>query len=242
VQKSVPTLESVPTLLIDPAVLFREGLRRILVEAGFPLLWCDGHPPAGQLPDLPEQSAPLLIFGGEIEAAMAQVSVAKRIYPSALVVLISEGVVPSQLVAALRGGVNAVLLKRSSCEGLIGSLKLVLSGWTVLPAELVSGLVAATPAAQPLPTERPAPELKLSPMHAMQFSAREKAVLHQLSYGLSNKEIARELNITEATVKVHVKAVLRKSKTRNRTQVATLASRQMFWGSSAEHHSPPPAE
>jgi two-component system nitrate/nitrite response regulator NarL len=240
--QSVPSIEKIPTLLVDSETLFREGLRRILVEAGFDVVWCDSHLPVVNLPDLSEQSAPLLVFGGEIEAAMAQASVVRRLYPSACVVVIADSMTPSQLAAALREGVNAALLKRSSCEGLIGTLKLALNGWTVLPAELVSGLVAAPPAAEPLPPEHPAPQLKLSPIQAMQLSARETAVLSELSHGLSNKEIARALNITEATVKVHVKAVLRKSKTRNRTQVATLASQQLFWGKSAGYRSPLPAE
>lgn len=239
-QTLAPATEGVATLVVDPAVLFREGLRRILVEAGFNLLWCDGHPPSDRLPHLSEQSTPLLVVGGEIEAAMAQVPPVKRLYPSACVALISDSVAASQLAAVLRAGVNAVLLKRSSCEGLIGSLKLALGGWTVLPADLVSGLVASMPAAAPVP--HPAPELKLAGIPAMHLSARELAVLHQLSYGLSNKEIARALNISEATVKVHVKAVLRKSKTRNRTQVATLASRESFWDGTAEHRSPVAAE
>jgi two-component system nitrate/nitrite response regulator NarL len=50
-------------------------------------------------------------------------------------------------------------------------------------------------------------------------------VLEQLLNGLQNKEIARRLGITEATVKVHVKAILRKARVRNRTQVAMWASR-----------------
>jgi two-component system nitrate/nitrite response regulator NarL len=63
------------------------------------------------------------------------------------------------------------------------------------------------------------------PQRASGLSARELSVLHWLRDGLSNKEIARALGITEATVKVHVKAILRKVQVRNRTQVAMWASR-----------------
>lgn len=56
-----------------------------------------------------------------------------------------------------------------------------------------------------------------------QLSGREAAILNALVQGTPNKSIAYELNITEATVKVHVKAILRKIRVNNRTQAATWA-------------------
>ncbi len=56
------------------------------------------------------------------------------------------------------------------------------------------------------------------------LSTREEEVMAWLSKGASNKEIARKLNCAEATIKVHVKAVLRKTATTNRTQAAVLAT------------------
>jgi DNA-binding NarL/FixJ family response regulator len=58
------------------------------------------------------------------------------------------------------------------------------------------------------------------------LSRREYQVVRCLAIGLSNKTIARELNITEGTVKVHVKGLLRKVKAANRTQLAIWALRQ----------------
>jgi two-component system nitrate/nitrite response regulator NarL len=55
------------------------------------------------------------------------------------------------------------------------------------------------------------------------FSQRERQVLCQLARGASNKQIARLLSITESTVKVHLKALLRKIGARNRTQAAIWA-------------------
>lgn len=55
------------------------------------------------------------------------------------------------------------------------------------------------------------------------LSSRQKDVLRALRRGLSNKEIARELGLTEATVKVHVKAILRIIKASNRTVAALNA-------------------
>ena len=70
------------------------------------------------------------------------------------------------------------------------------------------------------------------------ISDRERHILHNLLAGHSNKMIARQLNISEATVKVHMKAVLRKLNVRNRTQAAMWAVANGFSDSSASR-SPP---
>jgi two-component system, NarL family, nitrate/nitrite response regulator NarL len=57
----------------------------------------------------------------------------------------------------------------------------------------------------------------------LQFSGRETAILNRLVQGASNKVIAHQLQITEATVKFHVKAILRKIRVKNRTQAAIWA-------------------
>jgi len=72
-----------------------------------------------------------------------------------------------------------------------------------------------------------------SPIPMRGLTPRELTVLQGLKEGLANKEIARQLEITEPTVKVHVKAILRKTGARNRTQVAMWwASRQQLNGTS----------
>lgn len=67
---------------------------------------------------------------------------------------------------------------------------------------------------------------------APQLSPREQSILQCLIEGNSNKGIARKINIAEATVKVHVKAILRKIRVQNRTQAA-------IWG--MNNGSPRPA-
>ena len=86
---------------------------------------------------------------------------------------------------------------------------------------------------QPAALPNPMVTIATSPsvIHASQaqtrgLSARELNVLEGLKEGLPNKQIARQLEITEATVKVHVKSILRKTGVRNRTQVAMWATRQ----------------
>ncbi len=60
------------------------------------------------------------------------------------------------------------------------------------------------------------------PVDRGNLSPSEEKILDLVAKGLSNKHIAREFNIAEATVKVHVKGILRKTRSRNRTQAAML--------------------
>ena len=74
---------------------------------------------------------------------------------------------------------------------------------------------------------------------APQLSTREKLILRCLIEGDSNKCIARKIDIAEATVKVHVKAILRKIRVQNRTQAAIWAMNNESLGQTANTDSPP---
>jgi two-component system nitrate/nitrite response regulator NarL len=217
-------------LIVDPSMLFREGLRRIIEEAGFEPVWCSDTVPVDPIPTTPIDASPLLIVGSELDKAIIQIAAVKRLYPTCrLILLLEDGSSQSQVMAALRGGVNTVVLRRSSCDALIWALKLVLEGVTVLPSVLFDTLLSVQ---QTAVLDDCACDVKmmsesgcLPKQDTCGLSPRELAVLRWLLDGLPNKEIARRLSITEATVKVHVKAILRKAQVRNRTQIAMWASK-----------------
>lgn len=235
---------SISTVIIEPNALFREGLRRILEDAQFQPVWCSDYPPLGPIPALLDGMVPLLIVGAEIEEAIVHISEVKRFHPLARAILLSESVTRSQFLTALRHGAETVIPKRSSCEGLIATLKLVVEGAVVFPADLLTGLLQADLPATGLTSLAPPPQSPSMPprsgisIDGLRLSPREMKVVRELSHGHSNKEIARDLDITEATVKVHVKSILRKAHVRNRTQIAMWASRQGL-GGDLYSHAPP---
>jgi two-component system, NarL family, nitrate/nitrite response regulator NarL len=98
-----------------------------------------------------------------------------------------------------------------SAEAFVRSLRLIGSGERVFPRDLALGRRPQGPSA-------PEPQ-----SDSARLSPREKEILSHLLAGHSNKLIARELGITEATVKVHLKSVLRKIGADNRTQAAIWA-------------------
>ena len=85
----------------------------------------------------------------------------------------------------------------------------------------------AAPQNQGQPLQKKTTEPQLSDLKECKLSARETQVLNYLRQGAPNKIIARQFDLTEATIKVHVKAILRKIGAANRTQAAMWAQQQM---------------
>ena len=125
-------------------------------------------------------------------------------------------------------GVNGFCLAAIAPEVLLKSLELVMLGESVLPCGLLRSIMDWAPEAgrQPVQDTKVAGS-KLSELAAFKLSARETEILKCLMKGESNKGIARKLDITEATTKAHVKAILRKTGAANRTLAAMWASQHV---------------
>lgn len=120
-------------------------------------------------------------------------------------------VVPQRDLALARmahaQGYKALLPKSSERPLMAAALRLVLAGGEYFPCfeELVGG---------------PTPDLNLEPGPA-RLSNRQREVLAELEQGLTNKEIAKQLGISIATVKLHVQAILAATGARNRTEAVS---------------------
>jgi len=113
------------------------------------------------------------------------------------------------LTDALKEGADGYLLKDMEPEDLIENIKMSSQGKTTISPELVSTLASAFRARQ-VPAKR---DINL-------LTEREKQVLKLVASGLTNKMIARRLDIAEGTIKVHVKALLKKLGMRSRVEAA----------------------
>ena len=141
---------------------------------------------------------------------------------------------PSTLLAALQARVDGLFHVDISEDVLRRAVELILLGQVLFPSELSQLLLGALrPAMADLPAAAPAKSAEMSlpdsldgaPEH-VPLSPREHQILQCLVAGHPNKVIARELDIAEATVKVHIKGLLRKVKASNRTQAAIWAMNQ----------------
>lgn len=127
----------------------------------------------------------------------------------------------SFLAQSFQTGVDAYLESNTSQEGFRQSLGLIAAGERIFPERLTPDIRNGGLAAVSDDSAYTADSRK-SPLFS-NLSGREFEILRHLASGRPNKVIANDLNITEATVKVHVKGVLRKIGAANRTQAAIWA-------------------
>jgi two-component system nitrate/nitrite response regulator NarL len=115
---------------------------------------------------------------------------------------------------------DGVLTFDITANMMIRSLRLIQKGERVVPRELMQAFFARSREGRNHPAT---PAQTLRPGRSQRPSPREAEILERLMQGHSNKTIGRELGITETTVKVHLKSLLRKINASNRTQAAIWA-------------------
>jgi two-component system nitrate/nitrite response regulator NarL len=226
----------VPIVIIDKSALFRAGLMYVLEGSRFRVTAS-----SSSLGDLSERAfngkhrIALISLDREAAATLSRVSRLTSQHKSLQIITLTERFCPDELLTAIKAGAAGYLLKNEiSPDQLLKSLELVLLGAVVIPPGLKSLKdpmqlqLDAIPAGQHLETVsvfgQPPPAGDAAQMDDVgRLSNREQTILKQLTQGASNKQIARDLNIAEATVKVHVKSLLRKIHVSNRTQAAMWA-------------------
>jgi DNA-binding NarL/FixJ family response regulator len=130
----------------------------------------------------------------------------RAINPRARVIILTTFDGDEDIYRGMRAGARAYLLKDAPRDELLGCIRAVHAGETFVPP-----LVAAKLAAQ-VSSER--------------LTVREREILQLMGAGASNKAIARQLGISEGTVKTHVKSVLQKLEVASRTEAVSLAARR----------------
>ncbi|PWB62073.1 MAG: DNA-binding response regulator [Betaproteobacteria bacterium] len=135
-------------------------------------------------------------------------------HPELPVLACSAAEDPALVRSLLALGVSGFIPKSDPTPVIQQAVRLVLAGGTYVPPRLLQGAPAAP--------EAPAPLASLTP--------RQQDVLRLLAEGKPNKLIARDLDISEATVKVHLLAVFRALGARNRTEAVVIAQRLLAGG------------
>lgn len=127
------------------------------------------------------------------------------------IVVVSGSDQREDVLGALANGAHGYVWKGSDNEEIARALSAVLSGTIYVPSFLAG-------ACEDDAGEDEGPHIDLS-----RFTPRQADVLTLLAKGMSNKEIARSLDLAESTVKIHVAAIFRELGARNRTQAVVLA-------------------
>ncbi|MBW7861343.1 MAG: two-component system response regulator NarL [Rhodocyclaceae bacterium] len=201
-------------VLIDDHPLFRKGLTQLLrAVKGFRLV---GEAAGGEegfgcvlkhRPDLL-----LLDLNMRDMSGLEVLRLVKQADLDTRVVMVTVSDAAEDLVAALRAGADGYLLKDMEPEVMIEALQAAAAGRIVVSDNLTHLMAAAL-------RQDSRPES----VAAAGLTEQEQRILERIAAGLSNKLIARELDISEGTVKVHVKHVLRKLNLRSRVEAAVWA-------------------
>jgi two-component system nitrate/nitrite response regulator NarL len=207
----------VRVLLIDDHALVRRGIEELLQSRGVQVVASVGSGEEGvrRARELP---ADLILLDVRMPG-MSGIETLEQLRAGGVhapVVMLTMSREDADLSAALRAGARGYLLKDMEPEDLLPALEAAVQGDNVVAQELVGSLAGLVRGgAAPTAPRTSAPFSELTP--------RELEILEHIADGSSNKMIARALDITDGTVKLHVKAILRKLGVRSRVEAAVAA-------------------
>jgi two-component system, NarL family, nitrate/nitrite response regulator NarL len=215
--------DHVTTFLICRNVLLRTGISHILADTPFVVTEAFDDPSA--FPAILDET-PVLILLCESQSAHVYEEALEKLKaqcPLARVVVLADHLEPQAVVRLCAAGLDGLCPIAMLQPALLKALELVMLGETFLPASVSFELLKQ--GSRPQLWDGRAAPVPSTPEGMGNLSKREAQILHCLTQGASNKLIARELGVAEATVKVHLKKILRKLKAANRTQAAILGQK-----------------
>ena len=198
-------------MLIDDHPLLRKGLKQLLALEDELEVIAEASSGAEAIPLATELDPDLIILDLNMQG-MDGIATLKRLRDEGVtsrIVMLTVSDADEDVVNAISNGADGYLLKDSDPEILLEHIKRALSGKMVL-SEAVTQVLA---------TALRRPTVK-APAELNSLTNREHEILSFIAKGLSNKLIARELNISDGTVKVHVKHLLKKLGLRSRVEAA----------------------
>jgi DNA-binding NarL/FixJ family response regulator len=212
-------MKPVRVLIVDDHMLFRQGVRsaiegqediEVVGEAG------DGKDALSKARKL-KPDLILMDIGLPHGSGLEALSAIKDALPGTKIVMLTVHDDDENLFSAVKRGAEGFLCKNVRAQDLVGAVRGVMRGEAALSKRMAARILKEF--------------ARLAKMEVgstvSQLTPREKEVLQKLSEGLSNKEIAHALYISENTVKAHVTNILRKLHLQNRSQAAVYVQR---WG------------
>jgi two-component system nitrate/nitrite response regulator NarL len=207
-------------LLIDDHALFRIGLRELLERRGIDVIEAVGDCFEGI--ELVSKLMPDVVLLDMRMPQLTGIQVLQRLRTSGLnmpISMLTTSRDEADVVNSLQHGAQGYLLKDMEPDDLINALNNIVNGQTVIAPELTSVLAKAVAGGN---------EPQKSATSFDELTPREREILCHLAEGQSNKVIARHLGISDGTVKLHVKAILRKLEVRSRVEAAVMAVEQQL--------------
>jgi two-component system nitrate/nitrite response regulator NarL len=207
-------------IIIDDHALFRVGLQGLLEQRGIEVIAAVAEGAEGL--SLAQEMNPDIILLDLRMPDMSGLEVLQEVREREIkipVVMLTTSNEEQDLVEALRNGAQGYLLKDMEPDELVSALRDIEKGKNVV-AQGLTDVLARMVQGDPAEDE----DQKQSPFS--ELTPREMEILCLLADGQSNKVIARNLGISDGTVKLHVKAILRKLEVHSRVEAAVIAVEQ----------------
>lgn len=205
--------EDLRILIVDDHALFREGLKLLLagLGPGADILEA-GSAAAGLIHAARHQEIDLVLLDINLPGyrGLDSLRLFRAKFPTSAIVLLSGVDAPALIREALASGAQGFIHKSVTADEMLAAISTVLGGDSCYAVSTDAPINAAMASAG-------APSPQLTP--------RQKQVLLRLCEGMSNKEIGRELAMSDNTVRVHVSGIFRILGVRSRTEAAMLAHR-----------------
>jgi two-component system NarL family response regulator len=212
-------MQPTKVLIVDDHALLRRGVRNAIEpEEDFEVVG-EAEDGAEALAKAKELKPDLILMdismphGNGLEA----VSAIKRELPDVKIIMLTVHDEDENLLEAIKRGAEGFMSKKVRANALLDSLRDAMRGEAAISKHMAGKILKEFARLAKIEAKKTSGQL----------TPREKEVLQKLSEGLSNKEIGLSLYISENTVKVHVKNILRKLHLQNRTEAAAYAQR---WG------------
>jgi two-component system, NarL family, nitrate/nitrite response regulator NarL len=210
-------MQPIRLLLLDDHILFRESLSRLLAsEPDFEMVaHCSTLGEAMKLLARLEIDVVLLDFDLGDEQGTQFLPAARGAGYTGKVLLVTAGMNPVQSSAVLKGGASGIFLKHNSPSALANAIRQVAQGELWVDPKLVQQMADQVPKGEERSPHRP-------------FTQREQIVLRGLFEGLSNKEIATQIGVSEGAVKATLQQLFQKTNVRTRSQLVRIALEGSF--------------
>jgi DNA-binding NarL/FixJ family response regulator len=208
------TTSVITVLVADDHPFFRHGLVSVLSDCPEIEVVAEAENTQEVIAKAAETQPSVIVMdlsmpgGGGIEATAA----VKKALPGCKVLILTASESDDDMLMAMKAGANGYLLKYVDVDELVAAVKTIAMGELIIYPSMATKLVNHIGR-----TEQPVPD----PVDVL--SVREMEVLKLVAGGSRNAEIASQLNITEATVKAHLRNIMDKLEVKNRAQAVAKA-------------------
>ncbi|AWB35228.1 response regulator [Orrella marina] len=206
---------TIRVLLIDDHALFRSGVRLLLQRQPGVEVVAEASDALEGIKRAKELVPDIILLDLHMPgmSGLDAITLLREEVPQSHIIMLTVSEDSEDLTRALRAGAAGYLIKNIDAQVFVDALRRVMDGESVISNEMTARLVASLRQ----------PRIDIPADHTEKLTPRECDILGELALGMSNKEIARKLDLAESTVKIHLQSILRKLELSNRVQAAIYA-------------------